>query len=205
MKFVVIGFVILIVPFDERLENVKNFIKKHNITNERFLRLSYNYLIGAIMKYPLDYSNLFNELNEVLKPYGFIQINKKEIPNSDFREKELEKIINRAYEPDSIIGNYIKKYNLTVEDFVSIAKTSLNYNIYRLDLPLNDTFMDEIIDIINYYDLSMPKEYVEEYRKLYQYEQESKRIFFETKEIQKKYLRLMKELLKKKIQFWLQN
>lgn len=32
-----------IVPVDERLENVKNFIKKHNITNAIFLRLSYNY------------------------------------------------------------------------------------------------------------------------------------------------------------------
>lgn len=124
------------VPNDERLEDVKNFIKKHNITNERFLRLSYNYLIGAIMKYPLSYSHLFNELKDILKPYELVQTNKKEIPNSDFREKELEQIISSVSEPNSMVESFIKKYALTFEDFISLAKTSLNYNIYRLDVPL---------------------------------------------------------------------
>ena len=56
-----------IVPNDERLDAVKNFIKKHNITNERFLKLSYNFLIGAIMKYHGNYSQLFLELEKILK------------------------------------------------------------------------------------------------------------------------------------------
>lgn len=57
--------------------------------------------------------------------------------------------------------------------------------------------MNEVVDIINYYGLSMPKEYVEEYRNVYQYEHEIKKLFFETKTTQKKYLELMKDLLKK--------
>lgn len=185
-----------IVPDDERLDEVKKFIKKHNITNERFLKLSYNYLIGTIMKYPVNYSNLFIGLSEVLKPYGFVQSNRKEIPNNDFRQKELEKLINSAYEQDSIVGNFIKKYNLTVEDFVILAKTILNYNIYGLGVSNpNDTFITEIKDIIKHYDLSMPKEFVEEYRKAYQNRQEPAELFIETKSAQKKYLELMKELI----------
>ena len=185
-----------IVPDDESLDAVKNFIKKHNITNERFIKLAYNFLIGAVMKYHGDYSQLFLELEEVLKPYQFTQSNEKKIPDNNFREEELEKLVNNAYEPGLFIYNFINKYNLTVEDFIILSKTILNYNFHGLSLSnLNDTFIIEIEDIINHYNLSIPKEYIQEYIKADEEKQETTKLIIETKTLQKKYLQLMKKLL----------
>lgn len=185
-----------IVPDDERLDAVKKFIKKHNITNERFVKLAYNFLIGTTMKYHGNYSQLFLELEKVLKPYQFTQSNRKEIPDNNFREEELEKLVNSAYEPDSIIGNFIKKYNLTVDDFIILSKIILNYNLHGLQLSNpNDTFIIEIKDIINHYNLSIPKEFIQEYIKANGDKQETAKLIIETKSAQKKYLELMKELL----------
>jgi len=187
-----------IVPEDDRLEAVKSFIKKHNITNERFLKLSYNFLNGAVMKYHGNYSQLFLELEEVLKPYKFTQSKRKQIPDNNFREEELEKLVSSSYDDNSIIGNFIKKYNLTVEDFIIISKIILNYNLYglRLSNP-DDTFITEIKDIINQYNLSVSKEYIQEYIKAKQNNSETTELIIETKSAQKRYLELMKELLKK--------
>lgn len=185
-----------IVPEDERLEAVKSFIKKHNITNERFLKLSYNFLNGAVMKYQGNYSQLFLELEEVLKPYQFTQSKRKQIPDNNFREEELEKLVSCVYDDNSIIGNFIKKYNLTVEDFIIISKIILNYNLYglRLSNP-DDTFITEIKDIINRYNLSVSKEYIQEYIKAKQNNSEATELIIETKSAQARYLELMKELL----------
>ena len=185
-----------IVPEDERLEAVKSFIKKHNITNERFLKLSYNFLNGAVMKYQGNYSQLFLELEEVLKPYQFTQSKRKQIPDNNFREEELEKLVSSVYDDNSIIGNFIKKYNLTVEDFIIISKIILNYNLYglRLSNP-DDTFITEIKDIINRYNLSVSKEYIQEYIKAKQNNSEATELIIETKSAQARYLELMKELL----------
>jgi len=187
-----------IVPEDDRLEAVKSFIKKHNITNERFLKLSNNFLNGAVMKYHGNYSQLFLELEEVLKPYKFTQSKRKQIPDNNFREEELEKLVSSSYDDNSIIGNFIKKYNLTVEDFIIISKIILNYNLYglRLSNP-DDTFITEIKDIINQYNLSVSKEYIQEYIKAKQNNSETTELIIETKSAQKRYLELMKELLKK--------
>lgn len=184
-----------IVPDDKRLDAVKTFIKNHNINNERFLKLSCHFLFGAIMKYHGNYSQLFLELKEVLKPYQFPQSNKKEIPDNNFREKELEKLVHSSNEPDSIVGNFIKKYNLTAEDFIVLSKTFINYNMFYLNFKANDTFMTEIEDIINHYNLIIPKEYIEEYIKTSQDKQKNAELLIETKSVQKKYLELMKELL----------
>lgn len=187
-----------IVPDDERLNAVKRFINKHNITNERFIKLAYNFLIGAITKYHGSYSKFFLELEEVIKPYQFTQSNKNEIPENDFREKELEKLVNNTYEPDLIIGRFIKKYNLTAADFIVISKTILNHNIHGLQLSnSNDTFITEVKDIINHYGLNDPKECVEQNRKENQDQQSTARLITETKSAQRKYLELMKELLMK--------
>ena len=185
-----------IVPEDERLEAVKDFIKNHNITNERFIKLSYNFINGAIMKYQGNYSQLFLELEEVLKPYQFTQTKRRQIPDNNFREEELEKLVNSSNNRDSIIGNFVKKYNLTVEDFIVMSKTILNYNIYGLQLfNSEDTFITEIKDIINCYNLSVPKEYIQEYIKSNQNNSESTDLIIETKSTQARYLELMKELL----------
>ena len=184
------------VPDDEKLDAVKSFIKKHNITNERFLKLSYNYLIGATMKYNGRYSHLFLELEEVIKPYNFIRTNKGQIPDNNFREKELEKLVINAYDSDSIVGDYIRKYDLTVEDFIILAKTSLNHNLYGLCVyNSNDTFTSEIMEITHKYELNVTKDFIIKYREEYKNNQETAELILETKSIQKRYLELMKELL----------
>lgn len=184
------------VPDDENLDAVKRFIKKHNITNERFLRLSYNYIIGATMKYNGMYSQLFLELEEVIKPYNFIRTNKGQIPDNTFREKELEKLVINAYDSDSIVGDYIRKYNLTVEDFIILAKTSLNHNLYGLQVSNpDDTFTSEIVEITHKYGLNVTRDYIVKYREEYKNKEEAAELIIETKTAQKKYLELMKELL----------
>lgn len=65
---------------DERLLEVKSFIEKHCLTNERFIKLSYGLLTGAIMKYKGMYSPLFTELEKVLELYNFIHTKKKKYP-----------------------------------------------------------------------------------------------------------------------------
>lgn len=187
-----------IVPEDDRLEAVKSFIKKHNITNERFLKLSYNFLNGAVMKYHGNYSKLFLELEEVLKPYQFTQSKRKQIPDNNFREEELEKLVSNSYDDNSVIGNFIKKYNLTIEDFIIISKVILNYNLYglRLSNP-DDTFITEIKDIIKHYNLSVSKEYIQECIKAKKINSETSELIIETKSAQKRYLELMKDLLEK--------
>lgn len=183
-----------IVPEDDRLDNVKRFIKNHNITNERFLKLSYNYLIGAVMKYKGKYSRLFIELEEVLKPYQFNQIYKHTIPDNDFREKELEDIVFNSN--DLYVKEYIKKYNLTEEDFIVLAKTSLNHNVYGLRLSnMEDTFMVEITDFTHHHGLNVTKEFIERYRKEYQNKKETAELIAAVTSSRKAYLESIKKLL----------
>lgn len=65
------------------------------------------------MKYPLDYSNLFNELNEVLKPYGFIQINKKEI------QKKYLILMKELLKKDSVLAIEIISEELNELGFIN--------------------------------------------------------------------------------------
>lgn len=163
----------LAVPSDERLSAVKSFIQKHNLTNERFLKLAYNYLIGSIMKYCGLYSCFFRELEEVLEPYHFIHTEVGRIPENDFRERELEQLV--CYGDDnSFICLFIKKYNLTLADFIILAKTSLNHNFYSLDISNpDDTFLTEIVAITHGYGLNVSKGEILRYRENYKVKQES--------------------------------
>lgn len=181
---------------DSRLNAVRNFIKKHNLTNERFLKLSYNYLIGAVMKYKGEYSPLFIELDSVLRPYHFTKTDRGKIPDNDFREKELENLVNEDYENNQIIIAFISKYNLTKADFITFAKISLNYNVYGLQVTNpDDTFISEIKNITHYYKLNVSREYIENYRNEYKNNQETAQLMVDIKSAQKAYLELMKELI----------
>lgn len=184
-----------IVPEDDRLEAVKSFIKKHNITNERFLKLAYNYLTGSIMKYKGNYSKLFIELDEVLKPYQFNPSYNHKIPDNDFREKELEEIVFDS--KDLFVKKYIEKYNLTEEDFITLAKTSINHNIYGLRLSNQDTFMTEITDFTYHYGLNVTKEFIEAYRKENQIKKETAELIAAVTSSRKKYLESIRDLLPK--------
>ncbi len=173
---------------DENLLKVKNFIKKHNITNERFLILSYNYLINSIMKYNYEYSPLFLELENVLKPYNFTHTKFGKKPDNNFRQTELENIIN-----ESIVQKYCTKYKLDSSDFISLAKTSLNYNFYNLKIAKNpnDTFTYELAKIIESFKLYVPREIITKYREKYK---QNTQLVIDTKKLQQRYLKLIKEL-----------
>ncbi len=183
------------VPDDERLVEVKNFINTHNLTNECFLRLSYCFLKGCIMKYKGTYSPFFIELEKVIKPYNFVYTKSFEIPDSDFREKELENIVN-----DPIVKEYCSKYQLTVTDFIILAKTSINYNFYGVKTKKNPdgirTYeLHELNNIIDSYGLYVSRAYIEEYRARPQ----TARLIIDIKVAQKKYLELLKELQTKNL------
>ena len=182
------------VPDDERIVEVKKFINKHNITNERFIKLSYWFLVGSVMKYKGAYSPLFVELDKVIEPFQFTHTKNGEIPDSSFREKTLENIAN-----EPIVKEYCSKYQLDIEDFIVLAKMSLNYHFYKLQVAKNpnDTFSDELYNIIKSHNLYVPREYIKEYREKYKDNQETIQLWNDTKEAQKNYLKLLKELLAK--------
>lgn len=180
---------------DENFFAVKIFMKKHNITNKTFLSLAYNYLVGAIMKYHGSYSPLFVELEEVLAPYKFTHTTVGEIPDNDFREKELENLAHDSSDNNADIKEFISKYNLSTNDFITILKTNLNHNFYlgsRIQ-STEDTFSDELYDISHGYGLAVTREYIEEYRRAYQ-DVDAANLVANARITQKRYLELMKEL-----------
>ena len=177
---------------DERLSKVKEFIDKHSITNERFIRLSYAFLTGYIMKYRGINSPLFEELAGILDPYCFKHTKIGEIPDNDFRERELESITSTP-----IVIAYLNKYKLDVADFISLAKTSLNFRLPTLYVEnnQNDTFISELCSIIDKHNLYVSREIIEEYREEFKTKRENTQLVIDTKATQKKYLELMKKLL----------
>ncbi len=179
------------VPDDERIIEIKKFIDKHKLTNERFIKLSYNFLTGGIMKYNGEYTPLFIELGNVLMPYNFIHKNSREIPDNDFREKELESIAN-----ESVVKEYCTKYQLDITDFISLAKTSLNFRFILLQVKKqSDDFLQELYNIIDSYGLYLTREQVKAYREAYETNQENAQLMIDTKIAQDRYLELMKQLL----------
>ena len=183
---------------DNNFKEVKDFVKKHHLTNERFLHLTHNYLKAAIMKYNGEYSPFFKELENLLKPYNFLHTNKGEIPDSDYGVKELENLL----ENKSINNNIyyiLNKYKFTPEDFICFAKTSINYNYYSLEYIScnNDEFGLDIKSIIEKNGLKVPREYIKKYRENYNANKEDTKLVMKIKEEQIKYLELMKILLER--------
>lgn len=151
------------VPDDERLIEIKKFIEKHSLTNEGFIKLSYNFLRGGIMKYKGTYTPFFIELDNVLEPYNFIHKNSREIPDNDFRENELEILAE-----ESVVKDYCAKYQLDITDFISFGKTSLNYRFAGLEVKQQkEAITLDLCDIVDGYGLSLPIDQVKAYRKAY--------------------------------------
>ncbi len=174
---------------DEKLTEVKKFISKHNLTNERFIKLSYCLLTNSVMKYKGKYSPFFIELERVIEPFGFIHTTNEEIQDNDFREKELENIVK-----EPAVKKYCSKYQLDEIDFIVLAKMSINYRFYILQVAKNpnDVFAKELCDIIGSHDLYVSREYIKDYNN----SQKTTSLLIETKIAQKKYLELMKKLQK---------
>ena len=112
---------------DERLEKVRSFIERHNISNETFLRLALTYLRGYIYPYKGDLGNLISELDNAILDYNFRHSAK--FQENALKEKKLIKLVERESEVEGTqLNNLLTKYSLTPVDFMVLAKTSLNYS-----------------------------------------------------------------------------
>lgn len=150
---------------DERLEKVKSFIRKHNISNSTFLRLTRSYLFGALNSYRGDYGNLIPELERAIKDYYFVRNNQESFKENDLKEQELIELLEKeGNKKGTYLNRFLNKYLLTDIDFIILAKTSINYkykagrNFEVTDLPKDLTY---ILESNNLY---QPKKWVKSYR-----------------------------------------
>lgn len=182
---------------DIDLTGVKDFIKKHNITNERFLRLAYNHLAGNYVYYHNEPSEILVELEEVLKPFLFNKWEKK--TDNTLYDKKLEELINDVKNPHAFyvedIRDFIDKYNLTDNDFITLAKTWINHRwvglVNHYDSSI-DKFADEIKNIINNHGLYIDEDMIEAYIEADKRDDDSSKAILEATIQQRKYLEALK-------------
>lgn len=116
------------VPDDERLDKVKEFIKKHNISNETFMRLliSRNFN-GYFKSYNGNFGEFINELDEIIKEYNihkFLRHNGNDDYKNGLSEQRLIEYVNReSLIDDSLLNKFLSYYQLTLTDFIVLAKT----------------------------------------------------------------------------------
>lgn len=181
---------------DDSFKAIKEFRDNHNFTNERVIKLIYNYLIGSIMKYKDFYTPLFMELDNVIKPYNFIQNDIGKVSDIGYKEKELETAVYSDSNLNVAQINY--KYNITKEDFIALAKTYINDAFHGLCLSNpQDIFMYELKTIINSFNLDISKRNLEAYREAYNDTKLNTELLVSTKDAQIKYLDFMKKLIEK--------
>lgn len=190
------------IPNDERLTKIKNFIEKHNISNETFMRLVLSYLKGYIVKYNGEYGELILELDRVLMDYKFKHSEVGKVIENDLKEKELLELIEKyGQDEDSLLNKFLTKYSLTTTDFMVLAKTSINYNFAVVrgfdikDLPI------DLREILREFDIYQSWEYVKEYRKQTQEKIEQEKLEMEriaSSQNKPKKLSLFKRFNKKK-------
>lgn len=171
------------VPNDDNFTYVKEFMQKHNIGNETFMRLTLSYLKGYLLYYKDEFSELFTELDTVLNRYKFKYASSGHINNNTLGEKELEKLIEQQGPiSNSKLNQFLQKYNLSQHDFMTLAKTSLNYHFKVMrgfdvyDLPVD---LHALLDENRMYN---SWEYVKIYRKSLDdknYRIDKKRKFFD--------------------------
>ena len=177
---------------DVNFENILNFIEIHNLSIKRFIHFTYNFLNGSIMKYNGKYGPFFIELENILKPYNLLYSTKGKIVDNDYGEKELEMIFN-SNSINSEVYIVLNKYKLYKEDFICIAKTSLNYNYYDWNLLSckGDEIGTDISKILTDNNLVVSREYIKRYRNEY----ENAQLVSDVKKSQKEYLKLLKKLI----------
>lgn len=113
---------------DERLDKVKEFINKHNISNETFMRLliSRNFN-GYFKSYNGNFGEFINELDEIIKEYNihkFPRHNGNDDYKNGLSEQQLIEYVNReSLIDDSLLNKFLSYYQLTLIDFIVLAKT----------------------------------------------------------------------------------
>lgn len=151
---------------DEKFNNVRNFMSKHNMSNETFIKLTRSYLMGTINSYKCEWGDLIPELDSVILDYNFVYSKEDSFPENDLKEKELVCLIMKeAHIEGTYLNSFLKKYSLTSIDFMILAKTSVNYKFKDIrGFQSNDMFFD-LEDILIVNDMYLSCEYVKFYRK----------------------------------------
>ena len=126
---------------DKRLLNIEKFIRKHNISNETFLRITRTFLLGKIQTYNSYEGEFIQQLDKLLEGYNFFHKKNLKIDEPTILDTELIKLlIKDGCCKKTKLFNFSKQYSLTATDFVVLAKTSIkrsyiSYNGYiRQDL-----------------------------------------------------------------------
>lgn len=151
---------------DERLEQVKAFMAKHNISNLTFLRIAITYLNGRFNSYKGDMGNLIPELGGVLKNYGFLPNTSGTFKENDLKERELLGLLrDQDRNESSAVGKLLNNYSLTPTDFMILAKTKVNYKFFLVRGCTKTDLYQELIQILDSHNLFESYEWVQEYRK----------------------------------------
>lgn len=116
---------------DKRLDKIRDFIEKHNISIDSFFRLLYCEIKGRFCYFNNHgYGPLIEELKDIVSEYRFITKDSI-LKDNNYKEYILLKYtINNLDNQESQLNLYLKKYNITLTDFLILAKTSLlgNYS-----------------------------------------------------------------------------
>ncbi len=152
---------------DERLLKIYDFMEKHNIGSGTMLKFSRTLLHNRFNPYHHDLGQLIPELSKVLADYHFITIDDSYSEN-DYKELELMEFIIKNYDNEnSTLRLLLAKYNITIIDFIILAKTSLNYKYYSgLGIERTDLSKD-IADLLTTAGIHDSYEKAVEYQKKY--------------------------------------
>lgn len=151
---------------DEKLLKVLIFIKKHNLSVDSFFRLLYCHLKGNFCYYNSEQGELISELDYTIKDYNFIHSKTYSLPQNDYKEKELLKLILQDINnQDSLLNVFLKKYSLSINDFIVLSKTSLIMNYRQHSFFQRKDLFEDLKQILENNNLYETRESVFEYRK----------------------------------------
>lgn len=116
------------VPDDERLDKVKEYIEKHNISSETFMRLLISRNFNSYFKsYNGNFGTFIDELDEIISEYKIHQFpghNGNDNYKNGLSEQQLVEYVNReSLIENSSLNKFLSYYQLTLTDFIVLAKT----------------------------------------------------------------------------------
>lgn len=153
---------------DERLQQVKEFIEKHNISNATFLILARTYQRGSFVDYKGSLGELISELATIFEVYQFPCVVDETPKISSLKEKELLELVAQGLDNEaSRLGQFLRKYDLSVADFMVLAKTSINASFRKISSFTDENFdlRKELVDLLNEANMYVSMEELEAYRK----------------------------------------
>ncbi len=104
-------------------------------------------------------------MDYTIKDYNFIHSKTHSLPQNDYKEKELLKLILQDINnQDSLLNIFLKKYPLSITDFIVLSKTSLIMNYRQHSFWQRKDLFEDLKTILEHNKLYETKESVLEYR-----------------------------------------